>query len=195
MGHRCFISFKTEDIEFKNKIQNELDIDMIDHSLDVAINSDNENYIMQKIREDYLSDSTVTIFLIGEYSGENNTLQDQTFIKRELQASLFNGRNNSKNGILGVVLPSMYDKIYVGSGICNKCGNSHNYVNLNDKTVIKEFHYNYYIPNEKCAWSPIDRYCILIRWSDFHLDPEKYIDLAFEKRTSEISAKTKVRPL
>ena len=114
MAHKCFISFKTEDMDYKKKIQEDMDIDMIDKSLDEPINSDDEDYIMRKIREDYLADSTVTIYLIGEYSAENSFLQDQTYIKRELQASLYNGENNTKNGILGIVLPSMYDKVYKG---------------------------------------------------------------------------------
>lgn len=60
MGHKCFISFKTEDAEFKRIIQEDLNIDMVDKSLNIPINSDDEDYIMRKIREDYLSDSTVT---------------------------------------------------------------------------------------------------------------------------------------
>ena len=64
MAHKCFISFKTEDMDYKKKIQEEMDIDMIDKSLDEPINSDDEDYIMRKIREDYLADSTVTIILL-----------------------------------------------------------------------------------------------------------------------------------
>ena len=118
MMHKCFISFKTEDSLYKKKIQDELDVDMIDKSLNEAIDSEDEDYIMRKIREDYLSDSTVTIHLIGSYCAENNQLQNQTYIKRELQASLYNGKDNTKNGILGVVLPSMYDKIFKGQSHC-----------------------------------------------------------------------------
>jgi hypothetical protein len=149
---------------------------------------------MRKIREDYLSDSTVTIFLIGKRSYENLGEEEQIFIKRELQASLYDGKANSKNGILGVVLPDMYDSIYKGSYSCIKCGGSHNHVSINNSTVIKEFSYNYYIPNDKCSWSEDDRYCVLVKWDDFKSEPEKYIDLAFDKRKSEISSKTKVRP-
>ena len=115
MGHKCFISFKKEDELYKLTIQNWVDknkIDMIDKSLDEPINSYDEEYIMRRIRQDYLSDSTVTIFLIGTYSAENLGTYEQRFIKRELQASLYNGVGNSRNGILGVVLPNMYDKIY-----------------------------------------------------------------------------------
>ena len=90
--HKCFISFKTQDIEYKKYIQEQLDIDMIDKSLNEPIQSEDEDYIMRKIREDYLSDSTVTICLIGTQSAENSPNVDQTYIKRELQASLYNGK-------------------------------------------------------------------------------------------------------
>jgi len=195
MAHKCFISFKTQDIDYKKKIQEDMGIEMIDKSLNEPINSDNEDYIMRKIREDYLADSTVTIYLIGEYSAENSFLQDQTYIKRELQASLYNGENNTKNGILGVVLPNMYDRIYKGEEQCLICGSNHNIVCVNDDTTIKEFNYNFYIPKDNgCCWSEEERYCVLVKWEDFENNPEKYIDDAFNKRNSEISRKTKVRP-
>ena len=194
MSHKCFISFKTEDKEYKRYIQEDLKIDMIDKSLNTPINSTDEDYIMRKIREDYLSDSTVTIHLIGEYSAENSLYENQAYIKRELQASLYNGENNTKNGILGIVLPNMYDKIFKGSEVCTVCGKSHNIVCINDSTVVKEFSYNYYIPKDGCSWSEEDRFCVLVKWSDFVKNPELYINKAFDKRSSPISAKTKVRP-
>lgn len=151
MKHKCFISFKTEDIAYKKYIQNDLDVDMIDKSLDTPIDSANEDYIMQKIRSDYLSDSTVTIFIIGEHCSEYLGWQEQCFIKRELQASLYNGQGNSRSGILGIVLPSMYDYVYKGNYECTICGGIHNWVAIDDSIVISEFSYNYYIPNDKCA--------------------------------------------
>ena len=194
MSHKCFISFKTEDKKYKKYIQEDLKIDMIDKSLNTPINSTDEDYIMRKIREDYLSDSTVTIHLIGEYSAENLLYENQAYIKRELQASLYNGENNTKNGILGIVLPNMYDKIFKGSEVCSVCGKSHNIVCINDSTVVKEFSYNYYIPKDGCSWSEEDRFCVLVKWSYFVKNPELYINKAFDKRSSLISAKTKVRP-
>ncbi len=200
MGHKCYISFKTEDEDYKIAIQDMADenkVDMIDKSLNEAINSEDEDYIMRKIREDYLSDSTVTIFLIGLYSSENQGAHEQRFIKRELQASLYNGQGNSRSGILGVVLPSMYSSIYAGSGICDKCGSSHNYINVNDDTTIKEFSANYYVKplsSEKCAWSEEDRYCVLVKWEDFKTNPNKYIDNAFDKRSKPITDKVVVYP-
>ena len=198
MGHNCYIYFKTEDIGYKEEIQKWKDsdkVDMIDKSLNTPINSEDEDYIMRKIREDYLSDSTVTIFLIGSYSAENLGWEEQRFIKRELQASLYNGEGNTRNGILGVVLPSMYNSIYRGQYTCLSCGENHNTVVLNDTTVIKEFSRNYYLNNHgKCAYYEEDRFCVLVKWDDFKKNPNNYIEQAFNKRTQPIADEVIVRP-
>lgn len=198
MGHKCFISFKTEDTYYKNEIQKWADkdkVDMIDKSLNAPINSEDEDYIMRKIREDYLADSTVTIVLIGTHSAECFGKEEQKYIKRELQASLYNGTNNTRNGILGVVLPSMYNSVYKGSEICLTCGESHNIVAINDNTTIKEFSANYYLDDKhKCFYAEEDRYCVLVKWDDFKSNPNFYIDKAFDKRTDPIAQKVKVYP-
>jgi hypothetical protein len=195
MGHKCFISFKTEDIDYKIAIQNHPEIDMIDKSLNEPINSEDEDYIMRKIREDYLSDSTVTIHLIGAKNAENLGYEEQKYIKRELQASLYNGTDNTRNGILGVVLPHVNNNIYQGSYTCSNCSGSHNYVGINNNTVVKEFSVNYYIPEEgKCSWSEDDRYCVLVSWENFINDPNTFIDQAFNKRAQAIAAKVTVYP-
>lgn len=194
MGHKVYISFKTEDSGYKDAIQSWDYLDYVDKSLNSPINSSDIEYILRRIREDYLRDSTVTVFLIGDRSAENLGEWEQQYIKRELQASLYNGAGNTKSGILGVVLPSMEDRIYQGSHTCSICGNTHNYVRVNDSTVIKEFSYNYYLPNNGCAWSEDERYCVLARWDDFRQNPNMWIDKAYEKRTDPIAEKTKVRP-
>ena len=152
MGHKCYISFKQED----------------------------KDYIMRKIREDYLSDSTVTIFLIGSHSSESLGEEEQKYIKRELQASLYDGKEgNSRNGILGVVLPDMYSAIYKGQYICSECGENHNAVYINNSTVIKEFSANYYLNNHgKCAYWEDDRYCVLVKWCEFEKNPKKITQIA-----------------
>ena len=195
-AHKCFISFKTHDMEFKKYIQENLDVDMIDKSLNEPIDSQDEDYIMRRIREDYLKDSTVTIHLIGSESSENNYCQNQNYIKRELQASLSNTSAGKRNGLLGVVLPSMYDCIYRGEQACFTCFKNHDVVKINEDTTVKEFSYNFYLPldNDKHAWSEEDRYCILVKWDDFKKNPNRYTDQAFDKRSSDIVEKIKVRP-
>lgn len=197
MGHKCYVSFKTENIYYKKYIQEMKDankVDMIDKCLNEEIESDEEDYVMRVIREKYLSSSTVTLFLIGSYSNENLGTEEQRYIKRELQASLYNGKGNTRNGILGIVLPEMYDSIFKGSQSCSKCNGNHNIVKIDNDTTVKEFSCNYYIPTDKCAWSEDDRYCVLVKWSDFIRTPNKYIEDAFNKRTHPISEKVKVYP-
>jgi hypothetical protein len=194
MGRKVYISFKAEDMAYKLAIQEMEHLDYIDKSLNTPIDSTDEDYIMQKIRSDYLSDSTVTIFLIGQYSSESLGQYEQRYIKRELQASLFNSSQNPKNGILGVVLPSAQNSVYKGTYTCVTCGGSHNLVAINDATVVSEFSYNYYIPNNKCAHAEEDRYCVLVNWESFSADPNSHIERAFEKRSAPIADKTRVRP-
>lgn len=194
MGHKVFISFKTEDSAYKSEIQSWDDLDYIDKSLNEPIPSNDQDYIMQRIRSDYLRDSTVTVFLIGTQSSESLGEIEQYYIKKELQGSLYNGAGNSKSGVLGVVLPSMTSSVYRGDYECSTCGNSHRHVDVGRSTVIEEFGYNYFIPNDKCSWSENDRYCVLAPWNDFQYDPERFIDEAFAKRSAPIASRTKVRP-
>lgn len=194
MSHKCYISFKTEDLSYKLFLQNELKIDMVDKSLNEPINSINDDYIMRVIREEYLADSTVTIFLIGTKSAELFGVYEQRFIKRELQASLYNGERNTRNEILGIVLPEMTNQVYLGNQTCSVCGCPHDIVKICDSTVIREFSYNYFLPTEKCSWSEDDRYCVLARWQDFVVNPEAYIEAAFAKRAAPIANRVRVRP-
>jgi hypothetical protein len=194
--HKCFISFKKEDDYYKKQLVNNYGDQMINKSLEKPIDSNNEDHIMRKIREDYLSDSTVTIVLIGSYSNENLGEEEQKYIKRELQASLYNGDSNTRNGILGIVLPSMTSSVYKGSYTCFTCGGTHNSVIIDDTTVIKEFSKNYYIdnPSAKCCWKEEDRYCVLVKWEDFINNPQEYIQQAYDKRSADISKKVTVHP-
>lgn len=194
MARRCYICFKTEDLAYKLHIQNYLHDYIVDRSLNEPISSNDDKYIMQIIRDQYLSDSTVTIFLIGTYSAENLGAYEQRFIKRELQASLYHGIGNTQNGILGIVLPHMYNQVFGASQACNYCGGRHQTIYINDATVVKEFSYNYYIPHGRCAWTEDDRFCVLCRWDDFVNDHESMIEKAFQKRNHPIAEYTRVRP-
>ena len=137
---KCFISFKKEDLWYKDYLIKQYGSNnFINKSLDRWIDSENGDYILQVIRQDYLCDSTVTLFLIGEHSSENEGYDwrgydNNFFIKRELAASLYNGPGNTRNGILGIVLPSMYAKVYNGTYTCSTCGRIHNRVSINDNT-------------------------------------------------------------
>lgn len=194
MSRKCYISFKAEDEAYKLAIQSVPNLDMIDKSLNEAIDSTDEDYIMRKIREDYLSDSTVTLHLIGQFGAESSGFEEQKFIKRELQASLYDGEGNTRSGLLGVVLPDMYSKIYGGSSTCVGCQTQIGVVFMNDSTTIREFYRNYFIHEDNCHHTEDERYGVLVKWDDFMQDPETYIERAFLKRSHPIASKVRVRP-
>jgi hypothetical protein len=64
------------------------------------INSNNSDYIMSKIRQDFLANSTVTLVIIG------NCTWARRYVDWELQASLRSGEKTIPNGVLGIKLPS-----------------------------------------------------------------------------------------
>jgi len=194
MGHKVYISFKTEDLSYKETIQSWEHLDYVDKSLNEPIGSTNDDYVLRKIRENYLHDSTVTVFLIGTCSSEMLGEEEQKFIKGELRASLYNGVGNTKSGILGVVLPEMVESVFRSSYSCSVCGGTHKQIDLGDPIAIKEFSYNFFIPTSNCAWSEADRYCVLVSWDEFKNEPNEWIDKAYDKRTEPIAGKTKVRP-
>ena len=73
---------------------------------DDIINSDDTNYVMRRIRELYLKDSTVTIVLIGKCTWARR------YVDWEIQASLRQGETIKPNGLLGIKLPSYNNNGY-----------------------------------------------------------------------------------
>lgn len=193
--HNCFISFKKEDKCYKDEILKLLKEEQIKgKALDKTIESDDIDYVMQVIRSEYMSNTSVTLFLIGEHSSENEGLDaegynEQSFIIRELQATLYDGKGNNRSGLLGIVLPKMYGAIYKGKRYCNICHSNHNIVEINDNTVIREFSQNYYLHStNKCkSYSEEDRFCVLVKYDDFMRNPNEYINAAFRKTQTNIS--------
>ena len=201
---KCYISYKFEDEYYKRKIIEKYgDIAFIDKSQKFEIDSDDPDIIMQQIREKYLKDTTVTIFLIGTKSFENYRdskdllmgYDSQIIIRKEIKASLYNGNDNTRNGLLGIVLPEMENKIYKKTEKCQQCGEIINIVNLNNSTVIKEFWKNYYLkPVKYCNhFDENGRYAILVRYSDFMSNPGYYIEMAYKKRSEPISNFVRVK--
>ena len=106
--HKVFVSYHHEDQEevdaFIETFDTERDVFIsrgvgIDFEDDI-INSDNTDYVMRRIRELYLQDSTVTIVLIGKCTWARK------YVDWELQSSLRSGATVTPNGLLGIKLPS-----------------------------------------------------------------------------------------
>ena len=116
--HKVFISYHHDDQDEAEKFIETFDKErkvFIARALGVGmeqdiIDSDDTDYVMRRIRELYLKDSTVTIVLIGRC-----TLA-RRYVDWEIQASLRHGEKTTPLGLLGVKLPS-YKK---GDGYPNR---------------------------------------------------------------------------
>ena len=200
MSHNCFISFKKEDDYYRRQIVDKLGDELIKgKSLDKWIDSQDIDYIMQVIRSEYMNNTSVTLYLIGEHSSENEGFEydyndhceynKQNFIIRELKATLYDGEGNRRSGLLGIVLPEMYSKVYGESYTCPDCGCTVGVVKMDDTTVIKEFSENFYL-NPDCKnghCTEDERYCVLVKYDDFMENPNYYIDKAYDKRDEDIN--------
>ena len=194
MAHRCFISFKKEDVFYKDELVKILKgVDIPVNVLDKVIDSEDIDYVLQKIRDDYMNNTTVTLFLIGEHSSEKegvdeNGFNHQSYIIRELRATLMDREGNPRDGLLGIVLPNMYDAVYGQSYQCEHCHQTIKIVNIGPSTTIKEFSENYYLHKGKCGhYSEENRFCVLAKYDDFIKNPKHYIDLAYDKINQPIA--------
>lgn len=104
---KCFISYHHADEPLvRNFVQT------FDHQHDVFIvrrlgempddlvNSADTDYVMGRIRGDYIKDSTVTIVLAGQCTW------GRRYVDWEIQSSLRSGDTITPNGLLGIKLPT-----------------------------------------------------------------------------------------
>jgi hypothetical protein len=104
---KCFISYYHADDDEVRRF-----VDIFDHTHDVfivrrlgempddIINSNNTDYVMSRIRQNYIRDSTVTIVLAGQCTWARR------YVDWEIQASLRSGETITPNGLLGIKLPT-----------------------------------------------------------------------------------------
>ncbi len=105
---KCFISYHHADQDEVSQFVRDFD-----HELDTFIarglgqemsedivNSTNTDYVMQRIRQLYLSDSTVTLVMLGRCTWARR------YVDWEIQASLRQGQTVTPNGLLAIKLPS-----------------------------------------------------------------------------------------
>lgn len=101
--HKVFISFHSKDIAYKNSLINfnEGNPMFIDGSVDTRDISDDlpDDRIRQKIRDEYLGDSTVTILLVGQGT------KGRKHVDWEVYSSMYDGKVNKRSGVIAVLLP------------------------------------------------------------------------------------------
>lgn len=100
---KCFISYYAGDSVAVEKFITDFKDVFIAKAIGVSsgddfIDSDNSDYVMSRIREKYLGDSTVTICLVGDCT------HSRRYIDWELKTSLRQG-GYAPNGLLAILLP------------------------------------------------------------------------------------------
>ena len=105
---KVFISYYHGDQEAVNKFIRDFSDVFIPKAVgikdgDFVFDSNNPQYIMRRIREEKLQDSTVTIVLIGSCT------HSRRYVDWEIKASLQQGLT-SPNGLIGINLPYMGEK-------------------------------------------------------------------------------------
>ena len=105
--HRVFVSYYHRDDQayrdrFESLFSDIHDI-MVSESVEIEDIDDtnlSSKRIFQIIREDYLSDSTVTVVLIGAHTWQRK------FVDWEIGASIRQTKSNPRSGLLGILLPT-----------------------------------------------------------------------------------------
>lgn len=104
--HKCFLSYYSEDgpevLDFVERFSEIFIPRAVGVSEDYPwIDSDDDSYVMDVIRDDFLADSTVTISLVGRCTWSRK------FVDWEIYSSLRRDRRNRLNGLLAIELPSI----------------------------------------------------------------------------------------
>jgi hypothetical protein len=105
MTHKCFLSYNAADKAAVDDFCDKFSGSFIRRGLkmeDDIIDSTNTDYVMKRIRELYLKDSTVTIVLIGKCTWARR------FVDWEIQASLRNPVDGYPNGLVAIQLWDSY---------------------------------------------------------------------------------------
>ena len=104
--HRCFVSYhKVNATAVRNFVEEFSDVftaktvGVTDE--DDFIDSDDRDYVMRRIREKYLSNTTVTIVLIGECT------KARKYVDWEIASTLRDDPVNGRSGLLGINMKSV----------------------------------------------------------------------------------------
>src|ERR1035441_9163213 len=106
--HKCFISFHHADNDEVIQFIETFESIFIPRVLGVSdeddfIDSYDTDYVMAQIRERYLTDSTVTIVLVGQCTWARR------YVDWEVYSTLRNDKYNKRSGLLAITLPSAAD--------------------------------------------------------------------------------------
>jgi MTH538 TIR-like domain (DUF1863) len=102
---KCFVSYHADDADEVATFIEQFGEVFIPRVIGVSdddpfVDSSNVGYVMDCIRERYLTDSTVTLVMVG------NCTWARKYVDWEVYSSLRNDTNNRRNGLVAIELPS-----------------------------------------------------------------------------------------
>lgn len=103
MKHKVFVSYHhNNDQVYREQFERICSDAIVSHSVDIGDIDPNANtdYVRQKIRDEYLRDSTVTVVLVGNQSWQRK------HIDWEIYSSLRDTQYNPRSGLIGIILPT-----------------------------------------------------------------------------------------
>jgi hypothetical protein len=106
--HKCFVSYHADDADEVEEFLENFGHVFIPRVIGVSddddfIDSSDTDYVMDCIRETYLTDSTVTMVMVGACTWARR------YVDWEIYSSLRNDSRNRRSGLLAITLPSVAD--------------------------------------------------------------------------------------
>ena len=104
--HKVFVSYHHDnDQQYRNQFEEMLENDIVSRSVDMGDIDPNfkPETIWQKIRDEHLRDSTVTVVLIGTQTWQRK------FVDWEIGSSIRHTQYNPRSGLIGILLPTRPD--------------------------------------------------------------------------------------
>jgi hypothetical protein len=103
--HKCFISYHQADLDEVTQFIETFESVFIPQVIGVSneddfIDSTDTDYVMDKVRERYLTNSAVTIVMVGRCTWARR------YVDWEVYSSLRHDKNNKRSGLLAITLPS-----------------------------------------------------------------------------------------
>ena len=137
--HNVFISYyHQQDQKYKDRFVRMMGASIVDKSVDLGDIIDNNlptEAVLQRIREDYISQVSVTVVLIGKCTWQRK------YVDWEIGASLRETRTNKRGGLLGILLPehpsfqkSEYDPDLIPPRLADNCWKNDTFASIYDWT-------------------------------------------------------------
>ncbi|MGD1007318.1 MAG: TIR domain-containing protein [Ignavibacteriaceae bacterium] len=214
MGKKIFVTYKYSDSDVlslnynsKTTVRNYVDelqklIEKGDHinkgeKDNESLDSFKDSTIASKLR-DKIYDSSVTIVMISQGMKESNKLESEQWIPWEISYSLKEltreEKTSKSNAVLAVVLPDILGRYdyFISEDACPYCHYTLYKTNILFKILSKNM-FNQKKPNLSVCTQHTNgsyiykgyfSYIYSVKWSEFKLDINKYIDIAVQIKSA-----------